>query len=93
MTICLVFIIPIITIIFGKNPVNGGIPASDSRRIIKIIGSIEFIFILLNIFMIVLILIIIIAVKIGIAVKQYILKYAIQYIILFAAIIEIIHPK
>jgi hypothetical protein len=81
-----------ITINFGINPVNGGIPASDIRQIAIIRAVNVFILNILYIVLIVFELIIFIMRKIGITINEYIRKYIIQKDDLLTDNIDVIHP-
>jgi len=82
----------VITINFGINPINGGIPARDNILIDIKIVIVEFILNMLYIDLIVFELIIFIIKKIGITIIVYIMKYIIQNIILLIDNIDVIHP-
>jgi hypothetical protein len=81
-----------IIINLGINPVNGGIPARDSRQIANISAITVFILNILYIVLIVFELIIFIIRKIGITINEYIMKYIIQKDDLLIDSIDVIQP-
>ncbi len=80
------------TISFGRNPVSGGIPASDRSAIAIIMATIGFILNILNIDLMVFELIRFMIRKIGATMIEYIMKYVIQNIDLLIDSIDTIHP-
>jgi hypothetical protein len=77
---------------FGINPLNGGIPANDSKQIAIIMAVNVFILNILYIVLIVFELIKFIMQKIGITISEYIIKYIIQKDNLLIDSIDVIHP-